>query len=232
MREGYSLNSLAELRAIPPEQRTAKSARRVASKNAWYGFNPLSTAEDDNDLAIAPDDIADDEPGRWEMMISATTGDGGGGGGDGDLSDLLDRVVALENQTSYLSDEILNLTDTSSQLDDLVNGLPGAIAQILAALLFEEGVLFDVSYDSGTNETTAYTNYLNSDRWVVVEVRDGNVTRPFEVVYESSGSWIRAKVVLSGDYSSATLRAFIVRVPYEYEIAAIAEDAIQDIGGS
>ncbi len=227
MREGYSV-SPAELRAIPPEQRTARSVRRVFPVNRWVGFMPASTKPDDGESVFAPDVGT----GRWEVMESTSTGGSGGSGGDGDLSDLLDRVAFLESETLYLSNEISNFSDVGSSLDDLVSGLPGAIAQILAALLFEEGVLFDASYDSGTNETTAYTNYLDSDRWVVVEVRDGNVTRPFEVVYESSGSWIRAKVVLSGDYSSATLRAFIVRVPYEYEIAAIAEDAIQDIGGS
>lgn len=229
LRSGYSLNSLAELRDIPSSDRDSRVAFRVASKNAWYGFNPASTAADDNDLVIAPNVGT----GRWEMMISATAGDGGGSGGDGGGDqDLLDRVTALEDQTAYLLGENSNLIDLSSRFDDLISGLPGAIAQILAALLFEEGVLFDASYDSGADETTAYTNYLDSDRWVVAEVRDGDTTLQFEAVYESSGSWARAKVVLSGDYSSATLRAFIVRTPYEYEIAAIAEDAIQSIGGS
>jgi hypothetical protein len=210
MREGYSLDSLADLRAIPPEQRTAKSARRIASKNAWYGFNPLSTAGDDNDLVIAPNDGT----GRWEMMTSATAGDGGSGGGGGD--GLEERVTALENTVSGL----------------VSGGSGGLTASILGAafakLFIYQGDLIDGSYNSATDESTLVFNQISfapiDTSFVVLEVRNAYGSMPFTVSYTSSEGYTSAIVKVSGDYSFGGLVASILRFPEDFKIQQWIED--------
>lgn len=211
MREGYSLDSLAQLRGIPPEQRTAKSARRVASKNAWYGFNPLSTADDDNDLVIAPNTGT----GRWEMMTSATAGDGGGGGsGSGDLEE---RVTTLENQVSSLMSG-----GSGSELT------PSMLGAAFARLFIYQGDLFNGSYNSGTDETTLVFNEFNfspiDTSFVVLEVRDAYGSMPFSVSYTSSEGNTSAIVKVSGDYSFGGLVASILRFPESFKIQQWIED--------
>lgn len=212
MREGYSLDSLAELRDIPPTQRTAKSARRVASKNAWYGFNPLSSATDDNDLVIAPTTGT----GRWEMMTSATTGDGGGGGSGG--GDLEERVTTLENQVSSLM---------SGGGSELTASILGAA---FAKMFIYQGDLINGSYNSGADETTLVFNEFNfspiDTSFVVLEVRDWAGSKPFSVSYTSSEGNTSAIVKVSGDYSSGGLVASILRFPESFKIQQWIEDEV------
>lgn len=94
IREGYSLTR-TELKAIPPTQRTARSAYRVYPDNKWFGFVPTSTKAEDDDT-VAPNTGV----GRWEAMSGTTTSTGGGSGdgdgdGDGGLSDLQYQVDQL-----------------------------------------------------------------------------------------------------------------------------------------
>lgn len=114
IREGYSLTK-SELKAIPPTQRTARSAYRVYPDNKWFGFVPTSTNPEDADT-IVPNTGS----GRWEAMNAASVDGGGSGGGSGDLSALQSQVDAL-NIDVYTPDfglvDRVTLLESSSSSD-------------------------------------------------------------------------------------------------------------------
>jgi len=59
---------IAELKAVPSDERTDRDQRLVASKNANYGFNAASSDPGDDDLIVEPDSGA----GRWFKLGGAT----------------------------------------------------------------------------------------------------------------------------------------------------------------
>jgi hypothetical protein len=219
LRAGYSLNSLAELRDIPPVDRDSRVAFRVASKNAWYGFNPLSTADDDNDLVIAPSVGT----GRWEMMISATAGDGGGSGGEGDLTD---RVVALENAVDSLTTTVSGLISSGGS-----GGLtPSMLGDAFARLFVYEGVPTSASYNSETDKTLLVFNEIDSNpidtKYVVLEVRESDNSIPFTVNYSTSEGNTSSAIYVDGDQTAASLVASILRFPSSSKIQQWIEDEV------
>jgi archaellum component FlaC len=123
LREGYSLNSFSELRAVPPDRRSARTAYRVATNNRWYGFVPGSIAADNNDTVIAPNVGS----GRWEAMntTAATNSGGGGSGGTGGTSDLDDLQQQIDwiNIDLHAADD--GVFDRLSEIDYELNGGEG-----------------------------------------------------------------------------------------------------------
>ncbi|BBD69536.1 hypothetical protein NIES4072_31310 [Nostoc commune NIES-4072] len=73
---GYAIANIAAIKALAPNQRTdgyTRQAQSDATGNpAWYTFLAASTAKDDNDLVLLPNDNPGN--GRWHK-------NGGAGGG-------------------------------------------------------------------------------------------------------------------------------------------------------
>lgn len=209
LRNGYSVNAIADLKAIPPDQRSSTSAYRVVSKNAWYGFVPTSSDADDGHETIAPNVGT----GRWKMTQSAnssnsSSGNGGNSGNSSDLSDLTDRVDTLESNVYSLQDEASDhfsrIVALQYQQDNtttpILNGYGTRITALerveanrtqpaLSRLLqrFKRVVNITPTYDSATNQSICYVpgfaNSINSFI-LVVEAIDANGTpQPFTVQY-------------------------------------------------
>lgn len=73
---GYSVATVADLKAIAPENRGDRQLIFVGDKNAWYRFSPSSTDPEGliNGTVITPDE----GDGRWLMVTASSSGGGPG----------------------------------------------------------------------------------------------------------------------------------------------------------
>ncbi|GEM_PF-5482779 len=76
---GYGVNYLADLKAIPPEDRCNLMCIAVLEKKAWYQFSSGSVQTPDDNLIVTPST----GDGQWLALGTPTTSGGGSTGGGG-----------------------------------------------------------------------------------------------------------------------------------------------------